>query len=52
MSETWTGLIIVGSALSIAMFMVIGHYRRERARARMLQNLNHHEWWHLTRRRT
>ncbi|WP_181448364.1 hypothetical protein [Paraburkholderia phytofirmans] len=51
MSETWMGLIIGGSALSIAMLMVIGHYRRERTRARMLQNLNHHERWHQTRRR-
>ena len=34
MSETWMGLIIGGSALSIAMRMVIGRYRRERTRAR------------------
>jgi hypothetical protein len=51
MSETWMGLIIGGSALSIAMLMVIGHYRRERTRARVLQHLNHHEWWHQTRGR-
>jgi hypothetical protein len=39
MSETGMGLIIGGSALSIAMLMVIGHYRRERMRARMLRHL-------------
>jgi hypothetical protein len=44
MSETWMGLIIGGSALSIAMFMVIGHYRRERMRAKMLGHLKHHKW--------
>ena len=48
MSETWTGLIIGGSALSIATLMVLGHYRRERRRARMLRNLSHDEWWHQT----
>lgn len=51
MSETWMGLIIGGSALSIAMLMVIVHYRRERTRARLLRNLNHHELWRQTRRR-
>jgi len=51
MSETWTGMIIGGSALSIAMLAVIGHYRRERTRAKMLRHLDHHEWWHQTRRR-
>ncbi|MCC8404577.1 hypothetical protein LJ655_22280 [Paraburkholderia sp. MMS20-SJTN17] len=40
MSETWMGLIIGGSALCIAMFVVIGLYRRERTRARMLRDLN------------
>ncbi|MFM0211353.1 hypothetical protein PQQ96_28555 [Paraburkholderia sediminicola] len=48
MSETWMGLIIGGSAISIAMLMVIGHYRRERMRARMLRHMNHHESWHQT----
>lgn len=51
MSETWIGLIIGGSALSIAMLMMIGHYRRERRRARLLRHLNRHEWWHQTRGR-
>jgi hypothetical protein len=51
MSHTWMGLIIGGSALSIAMLMVIRHYRRERIRAKMLRHLNHHEWWYQTRGR-
>ncbi|MFM0498748.1 hypothetical protein PQQ88_33400 [Paraburkholderia caledonica] len=51
MSETWMGQIIGGSALGIAMLMVIGHYRRERRRARLLRHLNHHEWWHQPRGR-
>jgi hypothetical protein len=51
MSETWIALIIGGSALSIAMLMMMGHYRRERRRARLLRHLNHHEGWYVTRRR-
>ena len=51
MSETWMGLIIGGAALGIAMLMAMAHYRRERARARMLRNMDHHEWWHQTRGR-
>jgi hypothetical protein len=41
MSETWIGLLIGGSALGIAVLMVIGHYRRERKRAQMLRDLSH-----------
>ncbi|EEA04233.1 conserved hypothetical protein [Burkholderia sp. H160] len=51
MSETWMGLIIRGPALGIALFMVLGHYRRERTRARMLRDLNDHECWRQTRER-
>lgn len=51
MSETWMGLIIGGSALSIAVLMVIGHYRRERRRARLLRHLDHQEWWYQTQER-
>ncbi|MGF6478273.1 hypothetical protein [Paraburkholderia sp. JPY419] len=49
MSETWMGLVIGGTALGIAMFMVVSHYRRERMRARMLRELNRHDSWHQTR---
>ena len=52
MSETWIGLIIGGSALGVAMLMVIGHYRRERMRARMLRELNRREQGLQTRDRT
>lgn len=42
------GLIIGGSSLGIAMFMMISHYRRERSRARILRHLNRQEWGHQT----
>ncbi|MGF6962023.1 hypothetical protein QFZ97_007979 [Paraburkholderia youngii] len=51
MSETWMGLVIGGTALGIAMFMVVSHYRRERMRARMLRELNRYDSWHQTRAR-
>jgi hypothetical protein len=51
MSETWMGLVIGGSAIGIAMLMVIVHYRREHMRARKLRHMNHHESWHQTRGR-
>jgi hypothetical protein len=46
MTETLTGLIIGGSALGIAMIMVIDHYRRERLRTRILRHLDHLDRWH------
>ncbi|MEZ0601968.1 hypothetical protein ACAX43_07415 [Paraburkholderia sp. IW21] len=49
MGETWVGLIIGGSALNIAIFMTIGHYRREHIRARMLRHLNDQQQGHQTR---
>ncbi|MGF6978562.1 hypothetical protein QFZ94_007077 [Paraburkholderia sp. JPY465] len=51
MSETSIGLVIGGTALGVAMFMVASHYRRERMRARMLRELNRHDPWHQTRAR-
>jgi len=40
MSETWMGLVIGCSALVIALPAVMGHYRRERHRARLLRHLD------------
>ncbi|WP_168787399.1 hypothetical protein [Paraburkholderia aromaticivorans] len=51
MSETWLGLVIGCSALAIAVPLVMGHYRRERHRARQLRHLDHQDWWHGTRER-
>jgi hypothetical protein len=51
MNETWVGLVIGCSALAIALPLVMGHYRRERHRARLLRHLDHHDWWYRTRGR-
>jgi hypothetical protein len=51
MSETWVGLVIGCSALAIALPLVMGHYRRERHRARLLRHLDHHDCWYRMRGR-
>jgi hypothetical protein len=33
----------------IAAIGLIAHYRRERRRADLLRNLDHHDWWRWTR---
>jgi hypothetical protein len=35
--------------LLIAAMMVVGHYRRERRRQRLIQHLDDACWWHSTR---
>ncbi|MEM5326304.1 hypothetical protein VSR34_06800 [Paraburkholderia sp. JHI2823] len=36
-------------ALAVAATSVIAHYRRERRRAELLRNLDHHDWCRWTR---
>ncbi|RAR54623.1 hypothetical protein C7401_124120 [Paraburkholderia unamae] len=35
--------------LAVAAVAVIAHYRRERRRATLMRNLNHHDWCRWTR---
>jgi len=37
------------AALAVAATFVIAHYRRERRRAELLRNLDHHDWCRWTR---
>ncbi|WP_224010963.1 hypothetical protein [Paraburkholderia tropica] len=45
MEQSWIGLAGGIVVLALAAAGVIAHYRRERRRADLLRNLDHHEWW-------
>lgn len=51
MVQSWLGLTIDTIVLIVAFRGVLVHYRRERRRADLLRNLDHHEWWQLMRSR-
>lgn len=50
MIESWVGVIVGLFALVIAATLVLGHYRREHLRERLLRRMDHRHWWHVTRR--
>jgi hypothetical protein len=43
--QSWLGMAVGTIVLAIAAAGVIAHYLRERRRADLLRNLDHHEWW-------
>lgn len=49
--ESLLGMVVGVMVLAIATYAVLAHYRRERRRADLLRNLDHHDWWHWTRSR-
>jgi hypothetical protein len=49
--QSWPGMAVGTIVLVIAAAAVIAHYRRERRRADLLRNLDHHEWLQWTRTR-
>ena len=51
MDQTWLGMAAGTIVLVIAVIGVTAHYLRERRRAELLRNLDHHEWWQRTRSR-
>jgi len=42
MTGFWMGVIVGSFALAIAAILVIGHYRREHLRYRLLRQMEHH----------
>ncbi|POR51718.1 hypothetical protein B0G62_106252 [Paraburkholderia eburnea] len=52
MEQSWLGMSVGTIVLFIAAVGVVAHYRRERRRADLLRNLDHHEWlqWSRSRR--
>ncbi|MGF6759013.1 hypothetical protein [Paraburkholderia sp. GAS334] len=51
MIESWIGVIVGSFALAIAATLVVGHYRREHLRERLLRRMDHRHRWEVTRRR-
>ncbi|WP_181448362.1 hypothetical protein [Paraburkholderia phytofirmans] len=51
MTDSWTGIVVGSFALAIAALMVIGHYRREWTRRRLLRRMDHHHCWEVMRQR-
>ncbi len=51
MEQSWLGMSVGTVVLFIATIGVVAHYRRERRRADLLRNLDHHEWWQWSRSR-
>jgi len=51
MDPSWLGMVAGTIVLAIAVFGVAAHYRRERRRADLLRNLDHHDWCRWTRSR-
>jgi hypothetical protein len=49
MNETGIVTALGGSVLLIALLSVVQHYRRERSRAELLKNLDHHSWCRFSR---
>ena len=51
MDQSWLAMTAGVIVLAIATSGVVAHYRRERRRADLLRNLDHHEWFRWTRSR-
>ena len=49
--QSWLGMAAGTIVLVIAAVSVTAHYRRERRRADLLRNLDHHDWCRWTRGR-
>ena len=51
MIDPWVGVIVGSFVLAIVATQVIGHYRREHLRERLLRRMDHHHCWDVMRRR-
>jgi hypothetical protein len=51
MTESWMGMVVGLVVLAIAALLIIGHYRREHRRERLLRRMDHRHCWDLMRRR-
>jgi hypothetical protein len=51
MTDWWIGVVVGSFALVVAASMVIGHYRRERTRQRLLRRMDHRHCWDVMRQR-
>jgi len=51
MSEAWMAMVVGLFVLASATVLVIGHYRREHLRVRLLRRMDHRQCWEVMRRR-
>jgi hypothetical protein len=51
MIGSWMGVVVGSFALAIAAMLVMGHYRREHLRERLLRRMDHRHCWDVMRRR-
>jgi hypothetical protein len=50
-TDLWTGIIVGSFGLAVATLLVIGHYRRELTRQRLLRQMDHRHCWDVMRNR-
>jgi hypothetical protein len=50
-AEPWTGIAVGVFALTAAVMLIAGHYRRELRRRRHLRHMDHHQCWEVMRHR-
>jgi hypothetical protein len=51
MIDSWVGVIVGSFVLAMVATLVIGHYRREHLRERLLRQMDHHHCWDVMRPR-
>jgi hypothetical protein len=51
MIESWMSVVVGSFVLAVAAMLVIGHYRREHLRERLLRRMDHRHCWDAMRRR-
>lgn len=51
MSESWMGIVVGSFVLAILATLIIGHYRREHRRERLLRRMDHRHCWDVMRHR-
>jgi len=51
MTNSLAGILVGSFALALAALMVIGHYRRESMRQRLLRQMDHRHCWDVMRQR-
>jgi hypothetical protein len=50
-TDSWTGIVVGSFGLVVGAVLVVGHYRREWMRQRLLRRMDHRHCWDLMRNR-
>jgi len=50
-TDAWAGIVVGSFGLTVAALLVIGHYRREWMRRRLLRRMDHRQCWDVMRKR-